>query len=278
MKPKIIHSFWSRPLETQRYGQNNLKRLIGDVWMFALSLAYIKRCGYETELHTDTFGSKLLGHLPYDAVVLSLNDMPRGISPRFWAAGKFSALEAAGDNAVHIDGDVFIKNVELLDSIKNVDAVVQHREWGYCIDTNLWNTYPKGWAEFCNEHGLIIPCQWSYNTGVIGIFDRQLRSDYIEAYRRFTLGASERFGDELTNGEFMTPDLFAEQVMFYEITQRRGADVLQLIEDKSWLKRADGYQHLLSGRKYNCIDKVKETLKRLFPDIYTKTFELCQNI
>ena len=69
-----------------------MKRLIGNIWYYALSVAYAKRSGASIDLYTDTLGSKLLSDIPYDNIYVTLDDLPSDLNPRFWAAGKMYAL------------------------------------------------------------------------------------------------------------------------------------------------------------------------------------------
>ena len=42
------------------YGVDRLKHLIGDIWIYALSVEYAHREGFEIDLYTDTLGSLLM--------------------------------------------------------------------------------------------------------------------------------------------------------------------------------------------------------------------------
>lgn len=277
MKPKLIHSFWTRPLEQRMYGIDRLAHLAGDVWMFALSVAYARREGFRIELHTDSLGAAMLGHLPYDAVHLTLDGMPRHLSPRFWAAGKMWALEAAGPGTVHIDGDVFIKDAALLDIAPGTGIVAQeietHHDW-------MWSNeaIAPDWDDFCAVHGIVSRDEINYNTGVLGLLDDGFRRDYIAAYRRFALDATACYGAELERGEWLTPDLFAEQLMMFQMARARGLREHIVLPGGGWDAPAVGFQHLVTSRKYTVVWKVRATLKKLFPDIYEKTERLWQNI
>ncbi len=54
--------------------------------MYALSLAYLKREGATTILHTDSIEKECLKILPYDEIYTSLNNVPDWINPKFFAA------------------------------------------------------------------------------------------------------------------------------------------------------------------------------------------------
>ncbi len=270
---KLIHSFWTRPLEGRMYGIDRLDHLVGDVWMFALSVAYARREGFDIELHTDSLGAALLGHLPYGAVHLTLDGMPRDISPRFWAAGKIWAIEAAGDGAVHIDGDVFIKDAALLDCPEGTGLIVQSVEPD---QSRFWDMPLAGWREFCVGRGIPLSATTDYNTGVLGIFDSGLRRGFVDGYRRFARAAAEHYGGTLDGNEWLTPDLFAEQMQLYLLAQRAGVTVKTVLGDDGTVPA--GFQHLITSAKYTAVPKVRATLKRFFPNIYQATYRLCQNI
>lgn len=279
MKPALIHSWWTRPLELDMYGTDRLRKLTGDVWMFALSLAYARREGFRIELHTDSLGAALLGHLPYDGLHRTLDAMPPELCPRFWAAGKIWALAAAGDGVVHIDGDVFIKRAALLDIRPDADLVVQsierHSDW-------LWQREEPcpGWNDFCRRFGMYPQPggDVNYNNGVLGIFNPELRREYTDSYKRFVLEASVRFGRELTEARGATPDLFIEQLWLYELAESRGDRAQLVLPEGEHQAAVLGYQHLVTQHKYDLVPKVRETLRRYFPDIYHSTELLCKNI
>lgn len=236
---RLCHSFSTRPLGVEAYNTAALRRLIGNVWYFALSVAYAKRSGAYIVLHTDSFGKAMLGHLPYDEIHLTLDDMPADISPRFWAAGKIFAQEAEPIGSLHIDGDVFIKRADLL------------------ADTG------------------------AFNCGIIGWRDAKAKARYIAGYKALTIGVSKAMRGALLANSKGTPDLIAEQLWAKQCADISGTKVRYLF-DGNYPCRDEacrvGFQHVLTSRKYNDIDKVKTILQREFPAIYNTTYKLCKNL
>lgn len=278
---KLIHSLNTRPWVLNAYGYDGMTRMTGTVWYYALSVAYAQRIGAEIELHTDTLGARLLGHLPYSDIRLSLDDMPRGISPRFWAAGKIFALEASRPGDVHIDGDVFIKKRQLLDDIASShwDVVVQSEE-----DENwVRNCYIPQMGVFrrhceqCEAVGLNLDdTAGAYNTGLLGIRSEEVRRSFTDGYRKLTEGLSAAQGDYLDGQIFATPDLVAEQLYIRQVAQANGAEVKVVLEAPGTDEPVEkGYQHVLTSRKFNELSRVKALLEAINAKIYTQTKRLC---
>lgn len=278
---KFIHSFNTRPMAINCYDVSGLRRLLGNVWYFALSVAYIRRAGYPIVLHTDTLGAALLGHLPYDDVKLTLDDMPDDLHPRFWAAGKMWALEAEGTGAVHIDGDVFIKRRELADDMAHSgwDFIAQHyesSEW-YEKENVLFDRAP----EACAAHGLYPHRNGAYNTGVLGFRDAALMRDFIGGYKDLAAYFSRSHGTVLDSDDFLTPDVILEQRRAYQLCAGHHSRVkLVLPGDANHGAQAvaAGYQHVVTSRKFEQLDCCRKALEKISPDISHKTLKLCRNI
>ncbi len=275
---KFIHSFSTRPLALNCYGVDGLRRLIGNIWYFSLSMAYIRKFGEPIELHTDSLGKALLGHLPYDNIHLTLDDMPEDLHPRFWAAGKIWALGASDIGSVHIDGDVFIKRQSLIDEIKNSDwdfiaQQYESSEW-YENESFLFDRYP----EIASSRGLEVHRNGGYNTGVIGFRDAILRDAFVNNYKAISLALSKKAWDTLTTSTFFTPDLILEQRHASQISRSHGAKVHLILPDGQRIQEtaiAKGYQHVLTLRKFDDLSKCQRTLEVIDPEIYNQTKRLC---
>ena len=129
------------------YYIDRLHHLISDIWMYTLSAAYARREGFDIELYTDSLGALLLSKAPYTKIHTDLDNISNDIHPRFWACGKVYALEAAGDNTIHIDGDVFIKDAKLLD-VGKTDFIVQNEESSNYVESGEANLIDKDFASF----------------------------------------------------------------------------------------------------------------------------------
>ena len=129
------------------YYIDRLHHLISDIWIYTLSAAYARREGFDIELYTDSLGALLLSKAPYTKIHTDLDNISNDIHPRFWACGKVYALEAAGNNTIHIDGDVFIKDAKLLD-VGKTDFIVQNEEYSNYVEGGEANRIDKDFASF----------------------------------------------------------------------------------------------------------------------------------
>ena len=275
-KIKLIHSFSTKPLENKSlYHIDRLHHLISDIWIYTLSAAYARREGFDIELYTDSLGALLLSKAPYTKIHTDLDNISNDIHPRFWACGKVYALEAAGNNTIHIDGDVFIKDAKLLD-VGKTDFIVQNEEYSNYVEGGEANRIDKDFASFLQEYGIDTSISTPYNMGVIGIFNPALRDKYISAYKDLAIKISSKFQESL-NKDNITPDLFVEQLQFRQLSENYKGTV---IIHKGAKEVPKGYQHLITSAKYQdeILNKVKQTLKVFFPEIYKKTLKLCRNI
>lgn len=275
-KIKLIHSFSTKPLENKSmYYIDRLHHLISDIWIYTLSAAYARREGFDIELYTDSLGALLLSKAPYTKIHTDLDNISNDIHPRFWACGKVYAIEAAGNNTIHIDGDVFIKDAKLLD-VGKTDFIVQNEEYSNYVEGGEANRIDKDFASFLQEYGIDTSISTPYNMGVIGIFNPALRDKYISAYKDLAIKISSKFQESL-NKDNITPDLFVEQLQFRQLSENYKGTV---IIHKGAKEVPKGYQHLITSAKYQdkIVNKVKQTLKVFFPEIYKKTLKLCRNI
>lgn len=273
---KFVHSFSTRPLRIDCYGIDGMQRLMMQVWYFSLSVAYLKRIGAKVVLHTDSFGKAVLGHLPYDEISLTLDDWPEGIHPRFWAAGKFVALEAETGPCVHIDGDVFIKRPSLHEMIGGLlcenDLIVQ------CLDPAvMYNCelpiFEKE-KEYCQTHGIVFDGKDAYNTGLLGFSSDETRHQLCRNYLELVRHLSKTLAKELDASVYATPDLVVEQKMTESFSRLHGWKVARLLNDPAEAV-AIGYQHVYTVDKLNQIGFCMESLKGVDEDIYEDTLRLC---
>lgn len=272
---RFVHSLSTRPLLVDCYGIDGLKRLLTQVAYFALSVAYLKRLGEKVVLHTDSLGNRVLSHLPYDEIHLTLDEMPSEISPRFWAASKFVALSREQGPCVHIDGDVFIKRREVVERIEEclatADVMFQGRDRAvmYTMERPLFEQE----EDFCHAHYCYPDGRDAYNTGLMGFGNvetlRLIVNNYLEIVRYF----SGKYGKELAESNFLTPDLIAEQKMMDGIVEGRGLRAGMLL-DSSEKALEIGYQHVYTVDKHNDLPYCLETLRVISPEIYESTARL----
>lgn len=266
---KFVHSFWTAPSMTARYGYK-CEQLFYNLWYFALSCAYAKRSGADIVLHTDTLGKLLFGHLPYDKIYTTLDDIKA--PPRFWAAGKFYSLEKETLDSIHIDGDVFIKSPKLVERMfnSNSDLLVQYEEpW---VDTVTRDRLRKHFSMDYFDH------KQMYNTGVLGIFNQELKNEILATYFK-SIEKGRRLPDYLLGDSNFTPDLVCEQQMIAHKSQGYEVDfILKNVYNCTKEANKIGYQHVLSSAKYAQIDICKNTLKKIDNKLYLNTLKICQTL
>ena len=272
---KLIHSFNTRPFFINAYDVSPITRMIGNIWYYALSVAYVKSFGASIELHTDTLGKALLGSLPYDKIHLTLDSLPTDLHPRFWAAGKMWALDASGPGVIHIDGDVFLKKSSLLKDIEN-------STWdfiGQSFESAEW--YVNEGKHIFKSVGIDLDSiNGAYNTGVIGFRNPKLLREFTESYKEKALEISRKYKETLESSPYLTPDIVLEQYNVYQICEKRGANVKLIIprgQDINEEATKIGYQHCFTQTKFSQLDKCSETLKKVSPEIYNKIEKLCQS-
>lgn len=278
---RFMHSFSTRPLSIDLYGYGALRRMAGNIWYFSLSLAYLRRLGVETVLHTDTLGAALLGHLPYDEILLTLDNVPGDIHPRFWAAGKIWALAAEPAGTIHIDGDVFIKSDKALCRMESEpwDFLAQHYESSEWYEKE--NVVFDRDVEYIGSLGIRPHENGAYNTGIIAFGSQMLRDRFCHAYKLAAMHYSAVARDLLDSDNMLTPDVIIEQRHALQLCRGCGAKVaLMLPEEKALTKQANaiGYQHVVTSRKFDDLDKCRAALQKIDTDIYNKTELLCRNI
>lgn len=272
---RFIHSFSTKPLKIDCYSISGMNRLIAQVWYFTLSFAYLKKLNAAVILHTDSFGKKLLEHIPYDEIHLTLDNMPEGIHPRFWAAGKFVAIQNEKPPFIHIDGDVFIKTEKLLNIIKEKilsnDLFVQSSDPAkmYALESPLFNSE----KDFCEEHFCFPDGKDFYNTGILGIKSTEVRdkicSNYLDIVKYFSKNYKVTLDEEI----YITPDLIAEQKMIRTLSENNNWKTDILLDNFDDAIKMD-YQHVYTSRKISDLDKCKETLKIVDRDLYEATSKI----
>lgn len=279
---RFVHSYNTRPLDINTYDTDKELKTVGNIVYFATSLAYLKKIGQIIVLHTDTTGKSMLDYLPYDEIHLTLDEMPDHYSPRFWAAGKFFAIEKEPIGSVHIDGDVFIKNVDIATRIEKsqCDLFVQNSEIAKFYKDYATLLYLK--KDYFKEIGIDLDKSGGYCTGLMCFKNKELKDNMIATYKNIVSYFSENYPILLSKNNFMTPDIIAEQQCLYQLSEKYNVETLLSVPTEN-LKINDeatkmGFQHVLTNGKYVQIDKCLKILKNLSPIIYNNTIKLCQNI
>ena len=276
---RFVHSFGTRPMGINMGDENGLKRILGNICYYALSVSYLKMFGQKIVLHTDSLGESLMSHIPYDEIILTSDEIPENISPRFWAFSKMWALEQEPLDSIHIDGDVFIKKESLINDLleSNYDLLAQSFE-----DTVKYQKLAHiCWKDpiYCESKGLNVDEYGAYNTGIMGFGNQELKDKFLSGYKDLVLHYSDKFGDELLQLSSHCPDIIFEQKYIYQLSKNYN---VKLLLDSSKLptefrtqSNEIGYQHVFSNVKFNQIDKCLYVLKNIDFDLYKKTSKIC---
>lgn len=256
---RFVHSFWTKPCE------NDNEKLKKHVLYFATSLAWLKKNNFPIVLHTDSKGKEIFKDLPYDEIYTTLDNIPEDINPKFYAYGKFLAMENEDLGSIHIDGDVFIKTKELGDKILNSESpcLVQHIEKQEAIRNNyrLWD-YPKDVLE-----GLITDS--AYNCGVVKINDSELKKEYFSRYFEMC----KKCNKIPFPHSYQVPDLLCEQLLLRNVCK----DAETLLPNGTLAEAHQiGYLHIPGSKKF--LQDFMYYLERMLKDLDLNLYNICQKI
>jgi hypothetical protein len=270
---RFFHSYWNKPALARRWNIDRQTR--ANLWLFALSVAYLKENNREVILHTDVDGERLLSCLPYDNIYRTL-DALADVNPDFWCAGKLTAYAAEPLGSIHLDGDVLLKSGKTFESldISNTDCLVQSEEF-------VGDFYRGGYDLICHiyaKQGLQPPFEpWitAYNMGVVGFNNETLKRNYLNGcwsiyntmMRDLDYRARNRNDDSLLT-------LNVEQRFFHWLADVEHARVKVLLDKECIYKDAVSadYCHVIGRQKYdsNILIEVKNCLNLLSPGVYAK--------
>lgn len=250
---RLIQSYSTIPARHNLFYDDHIEN---DLFMMALSVFYANRSGQPITMHTDEIGHRLLDHIPYNDIIVDLigSQFPH---PGAFAYSKFVALSNEPLCTVHIDNDVFIKDVrcvEILNNIHNVDVIVQSKDDVY--EKQLHINTRKIFADTLRSHNMyedMTQHKCEYNTGVIGFNDQNLRDEFISNYLQMIDESRDIISD------VNCPDIIFEQGQLYYLCNDKYPDiynvhtVLQTDYNNYNERNAEanriGYQHLMGGKK-----------------------------
>lgn len=258
---RFVHSFWTKPCE------NDNEKLKKYILYFATSLAWLKKNNFPIVLHTDSKGKEVFKDLPYDEIYTTLDNIPENINPKFYAYGKFLAMQQEELGSVHIDGDVFIKTKELGDRILNFksDLITQSTE-----PERVVKRFYRRW-DFDKEliKDLIdLDTNTAYNCGIIGFNNKEFRDKYYNTYFKL-VDILPEFKHPLA-----IPDLVCEQLLLFYLYPNQET----LFNGEITLSEAHkiGYLHIPSSTKM--LPEYIECLKRMLQNLNSNIYNICQNI
>ena len=284
----ICHSYWNKPK------QNTKKRIdfadteseYADMLCAALSVAFAKRNNCNISLYTDFTGREKYGWLPYDDVIVCLEDHDFAVD--FWASGKIIAQEHAPIGSVFVDMDLFIKNQTCVDkilSLKNCDAVAQNFENNYETNCNNKNSVAKvvdilGRTTVADMPEVNFATDiHAYCCGLVQFNNAEYKARYIEGYKKLYAEITSGPNWEKHKNTVGCIDLLTEQAYLYLLKRHYGYSVGTLIGNgnSDWYGGAKevGLTHLIHISKYHhtVIEKCEQLLKQVDLELYKKVLE-----
>lgn len=291
------HTFWIGPCLGTRWDLTKKKQMIGNMYYYALSFAYLKQLNQFITLHTDKISYELLKHIPYDKVIFTLDIIPQDTCPCMWACGKMFSLKEAPLGEVFIDGDVFIKNSICLDHLnanEKYDAFFQGKE---CSEHMFLNTKDSdlSYMQLMCKNNIYwdhnsrmeiykfpnnIPFygKYSYNSGVMVFNNQEYKDKFLDAYFYMyeQIQNCKVAKREYERDRSFCPDLICEQRFLYEIGKNYNVGFLLDYDVKDSQGKQTIYQqatdikfqHIIGPFKYSQIDLCKRILEKINPEIY----------
>lgn len=274
MEKWIFQSWWSKPM-----ARENIKNFLA---ISSLSLDYAHKSGYKVRMHTDTEGYKLLKHLGYDDIVLTLDKIPEDASTALFAQGKYYAMREEGVGKVHVDLDVFLKKpcLDRFYEEKRFDIVAQSEEWEYnSYEDKAMAMYILGYPVGVNPSSN----QPVVNVGVIGFNNQEAMDKYLgvyfEALDMYTNEKLEKFKKEYVDLE-VNLDFILEQTYLAQLAKNYNLLTLVNGSKTHMSKCADliGYAHIWGTTKYIIYDEILRRLQELNPKLYKTVMKLISKL
>ncbi|MCL2446207.1 MAG: hypothetical protein FWD06_05525 [Oscillospiraceae bacterium] len=267
VKPRIFHSFWSKPLLQKRFGQPVAKQLESTLLFTTIGVIAAKRLGIEIVLHTDDFGAKLFQQVPYDQVYLTLNG--HDIDAQFWASGKMIAMEHEPLGSCHLDLDAWVKGARCRDLVfgSTTDLVVQSVEDAFNVyDPNKKFVFDQGGVDISGHIDMrkARKSVEAYNCGLVRINNQQLKDKWLALYWKIVRELDRKKPPGL-HERYCIPDLVAEQWALFQLCKQQGFRVQCICDGYNHHQKAKeiGYAHLISEHKYAIDDDLRQILQRL---------------
>lgn len=288
----FCHVHWSKPMRQQRWGFEIETHRKVILYHYSLSVAYIKKLGQTIDLYTDSEGTDLLGHLPYDNIYIVLDNMDDRIQYYNWAAGKIEGIKHMKIGDVYIDGDVFIKTQNCLDRIESSKIYdgffFGHENPGQEGHSQLkiYSYYEYYMHHYSYPQGVPKYGQSACNGGLILFHNQQYKDEFIYSYEYLLqqiMDSPPIIDDDVENKVCL--DLIMEQRFLWEIGQKYKIEYLidywQRDEDniRNLNTQANfvGVQHVIGDQKYSLLNKCISVLQKINPDIYQKSYEKLQS-
>lgn len=266
----LFHSLSTRPIVTHTKRYHN-DRAINQLWYTAWSILSAKKifptCTFN--LHTDNLGAKLLDKLPYNNIIVDLDNLDTHLN--LFASAKFVALEAEPLGAIHIDGDVILTNplAEKMLNYEQNEVIVQNFEKSYTRELALITPIIPNASSIFGRG--------SFCCGIIGIANQKLKDEYISSYWKYAsiLKKQSRIVDIIMKSNpNVIFDLLLEQSNLYSLCVDGKYNVKRLCRNLSnvFEMRHMGISHYIAGIKHleENITACKAAVKEMAPVVYER--------
>ena len=260
---RIVHSF--------RGSNGDDKWLTVNTILYTLSAMLCKKHGYYTKLYCDTKFYEFIKDIAdefYDEIDLSVDNFPTP-PKHIYADTKFRVMQNEPLGAVHMDGDVFLFNSDILDNLidEDFDVLIQHKETKRNTSGVFWYGSSKSFEKCKKPEWAKSKCDAMYNCGIVCIKNEKLKQEYFDTYWKM-------YDEYDKNGikKYTVPDIIIEQQYLVDLCEYRGYKVKQILDDDFVHEsaRAIGYSHLIGNGKFHHLKKVLNVIYKYDKEIYYK--------
>lgn len=283
----IIQSCWTAPMTTTGQERWNInKQVEKNLWLYGYSVYYLKMLGQNVDLYTDSYGGTVFNCLPYKNIYTTLDELNGKVNERFWSAGKIKALEQAPLGSIHIDGDVFLKKHDVIQSLNmtGYDCIVQMAERMSIFMKSYSQTLPMFKDAIGDSiSGFTYNLTEAVNCGVLGFNNQKMKDDFINGYFQI-LDICQNNQDFTSLLKYdlekkIEPNVVAEQYYLKSLAEVGKYKVKHLINltsdnfNDDWVTMNEqaeelGFAHAWGSSKYAIIPAIKEILKQRNPSLY----------
>ena len=265
-EPRIIFSLSAYPLINNRWHMGN--RLKEAIYMTALSVLYCHLWYRDIELYVDETAYKYLYMLPCRVTKIKMV-----YNKELWMKAKIFSIEKQTTPFVHLDTDVFIKK-KIDFNFK--DVMLERKEGGYRIhykrQVDFFNNYTQNIDHWRHDLGR------TYNCGVLGFNNLDLRNKFVRAYydlEEIYLEYRDEYQPLKKQG--FEPCILIEQYNLSALLDYYNITPTLLLKGRSIKEQGEvakqlGYSHLFGIKKYQkgIVQEIEHRLYKIFPYWYAQ--------